>query len=137
MDRALKTWVAFVVGVRTQVVIALDWTEFDDDKHSTLAAYLVTHHGRATPLAWVTHPKRSLKNNQKRFERELLEKLHEWIDPAVEITLLADRGFGDQKLYRYLDELGWWYVIRFRGNIMVTAANGERKTAHDWVGPMG
>src|SRR5512137_1323167 len=25
MDRALKTWVAFVVGVRTQVVIALDW----------------------------------------------------------------------------------------------------------------
>ncbi len=137
MDRALKTWVAFVVGARTEMVIALDWTEFDDDRHSTLAAYLVTLHGRATPLAWATHPKSSLKNNQKRFERELLEKLHEWIDPAVGITLLADRGFGDQKLYGYLDGLGWAYVIRFRGNIVVTAANGERKTAHDWVGPAG
>ncbi len=31
------------------------------------------------------------------------------IDPAVAITLLADRGFGDQKLYEYLDSLaGWW-----------------------------
>jgi hypothetical protein len=137
LARTMATWVKFVVGVRTEIVIALDWTEFDDDKHSTLAAYLVTAHGRATPLAWATHSKATLKNNQKRFERELVEQLHEWIDPKVRITLLADRGFGDQALYEYLDELQWEYVIRFRGDIAVTDAAGTRKTAVQWVGPLG
>lgn len=137
LKRVLETWVKFVIGVREELVIALDWTEFDDDRHTTLAAYLVTRHGRATPLAWKTHCKSKLKGNQKRYERELIEQLHAWIEPVVRITLLADRGFGDQKLYEYLDSLGWDYVIRFRGNIMVTAANGERKTAAQWVGPRG
>jgi hypothetical protein len=137
LERALRTWVAFVVATRTEMVLALDWTEFDDDDHSTLAAYLITRHGRATPLAWATHLKSELKHNQKRFERELIAQLHEWIDDSVKITLLADRGFGDQKLYEYLDDLGWAYAIRFRGNITVTAADGERKTANEWVGPTG
>jgi len=35
---------------------------------------------------------------------------------------VADRGFGDQKLYRVLtEELKFDYVIRFRGNITVTS----------------
>ena len=127
LARVLETWVGFVVGARKQVVIALDWTEFDDDKHSTLAAYLVTNHGRATPLAWHTHAKATLKGNQKRYEYELIEQLHRWIDPHVEVTLLADRGFGDQKLYDYLIMLGWDFIIRFRGGIAVTAADEKDK----------
>ena len=48
----------------------------------------------------------------------------------------ADRGFGDQKLYRVLtEELKFDYVIRFRGNITVTAADGEARTALGWVAP--
>jgi hypothetical protein len=31
---------------------ALDWTKFDEDDHATLCMYVVTSHGRATPLAW-------------------------------------------------------------------------------------
>ncbi len=31
-----------------------DWTEFDADNQSTIALYLVTKHGRATPLLWKT-----------------------------------------------------------------------------------
>ena len=137
LDRVLQTWVGFVVGVRQQIVIALDWTEFDDDQHSTLAAYLVTSHGRATPLAWITHAKATLKGKQKRYEYELIEQLHGWLDPQVEILLLADRGFGDQKLYDYLMLLGWDFVIRFRAGIVVTAADGERKTAEQWVSASG
>jgi hypothetical protein len=137
LERVLQTWVSFVVGARKQVVIALDWTEFDDDKHSTLAAYLVTNHGRATPLAWQTHAKATLKGNQKRYEYELIEQVHRWIDPNVEVILLADRGFGDQKLYDYLIMLGWDFTIRFRGGITVTAANGETKTAQQWVSASG
>jgi hypothetical protein len=38
------------------------------------------------------------------------------------VTILADRGFGDQKLYELLkDQLGFDFVIRFRGVIMELA----------------
>ncbi len=54
------------------------------------------------------------------------------------MTILADRGFGDHKLFAYLDELGFAYVIRFRGNIHVTDAAGETRTAAaEWVGKWG
>jgi hypothetical protein len=56
----------------------------------------------------------------------------------VKVCVVADRGFGDQKLYRVLtEELHFDYVIRFRGNIHVTAADGEVRTAAAWVGPGG
>jgi hypothetical protein len=56
----------------------------------------------------------------------------------VKVTLVADRGFCDHKLYRVLrDELAFHFVIRMRANIRVTAANGERRKAADWVGPGG
>ncbi len=53
------------------------------------------------------------------------------------MTILADRGFGDQKLFAFLGKLGFGYVIRFRGNIHVTAENGETKPAAAWVGKGG
>ena len=51
----------------------------------------------------------------------------------MSITPLADRGFGDQKLYRLLQTLGWDFIIRFRRAITVEAADGTRKTAGEWV----
>jgi len=44
----------------------------------------------------------------------------------------------EHKLYRLLSEqLHFDYVIRFRGNIQVTAADGETRTAAAWVRPGG
>ena len=45
-------WVSFVVGAREQVAVALDWTHFEPDDQATIALYLITSHGRATPLVW-------------------------------------------------------------------------------------
>jgi hypothetical protein len=130
-------WTAFVVGERTELVIALDWTEFDADDHATLAAYLITNHGRATPLIWMTVSKATLKNRRNDHEYRLIERLHECLATNVAITLLADRGFGDQKLYRFLQALGWDFVIRFRGAIQVEDAAGTRQTANAWVPTTG
>ena len=44
---------------------------------------------------------------------------------GVRVQLLADRGFGDQKLYELLKGLAWDYTIRFRGNIEVESRDGE------------
>jgi hypothetical protein len=133
MADILKAWVAFVVGVRKEIVLALDWTDFENDDHATLAAYLVTRHGRATPLVWQTVKKSELKSTRNAHEYALVERLHSYLDKDIAITLLADRGFGDQKLYDYLSFLGWDFVIRFRGNIVVEDAAGEAKPASECV----
>lgn len=133
-----RLWCQFVVGeTRDQIVIALDWTDYDDDDHTTLCAYLVTRHGRATALAWKTIRKSELKGRRTATEHEMVERLHDWLPKEIDIVLLADRGFGDQKLYELLEFLGWDYVIRFRGNIVVESADGVAKRADEWVPPNG
>ena len=48
------TWVPEMVGARTEVVVAMDWTDYAADGQATLALTLVTRHGRATPLVWLS-----------------------------------------------------------------------------------
>ena len=36
------------------ILVAMDWTDFDHDSQSTLVLSLVTGHGRAAPLIWLT-----------------------------------------------------------------------------------
>ncbi len=130
-------WVAEVVGGRKEALIAMDWTDFDADDQTTLALSLVTGHGRATPLLWLTVFKGELKDRRNHYEDLCLARLAEILPPGVDVTILADRGFGDTKLFSYLTSLGFAYVIRFRGNIHVTAADGERRLAAEWVGKGG
>jgi hypothetical protein len=132
-----ESWVRFVVGERQQIVIALDWTEFDKDGQATICLYLITSHGRATPLVWKTVEKATLAGNRGKYETEVLERLHQVLRPDVQITVLADRGFGDQALYAYLEMLGWDYIIRFRECIHVTDAEGTTQAASAWVSASG
>ena len=58
VDDILVRWVPFVVGARSSMVVALDWTDFDSDRQATIMLSLITDHGRATPLVWLTVDKR-------------------------------------------------------------------------------
>ena len=131
-------WVPYIIGARTEVVVALDWTSFATDGQDTLALSMVTSHGRATPLLWKTVASSTLKGNQRRYEYELLARLREVLPTGVKVTVLADRGFADCKLfYALTTELNFNYVIRLRGDVYVTSAAGERRLAADWVGAGG
>jgi hypothetical protein len=136
LDQVLTAWVRHVVGDFPSIVLALDWTEFDDDDHSTLCAYMVTTHGRAMPLVWKTVKKSKLAGKRTDHERELLDRLSLMLGTAVGVTVLADRGFGDQKLYALLQGYGWNYVIRFREAILVEF-EGRSRPASEWVAPNG
>jgi hypothetical protein len=130
-------WVTQIVGQRKAIVVAMDWTDFDADDQMTLALNLVSNHGRATPLLWLTVLKDELKDSRNDFEDLCLARLAESLPDGVAVTILADRGFGDTKLFGFLETLGFDYVIRFRGNIHVTAADGETRAAAAWVGKGG
>ena len=138
IDAALCHWVRYVVGPRTSINVAMDWTEFDADGQATLMLSLLTSHGRATPLLWLTVDTSTLKNHRNEYEYQVLVRLADALPSDIKVCIVADRGFGDQKLYRVLsEELKFDYVIRFRGNIQVTAADGEMRTAAAWVGAGG
>jgi hypothetical protein len=54
------------------------------------------------------------------------------------VTIVADRGFGDHKLYAFLqDELKFDDIIRFRQQILVTSSTGDARKAMDWILPGG
>ena len=130
-------WVPHLVGPRREIIVAMDWTEFDRDGQSTLALNLVTGHGRATPLLWLSVWKDELTDRRNDHEDACLLRLSQVLPAGVAVTILADRGFGDHKLFAFLKNLGFGYVIRFRGNIHVTDAAGETRPATEWVGKDG
>lgn len=137
LARLFELWVQFVVGVRKEIVVALDWTEFDADKQATICLYLVTSHGRATPLIWKSVEKATLEGRRNSYEDEVIDRLSTTLPKDVQLTLLADRGFGDQKRYEHLKLLGWDYVIRFRECILVTDTVGTTLPASEWLNKTG
>jgi hypothetical protein len=130
-------WVPHQVAGRQAILVAMDWTDFDHDGQSTLVLSLVTGHGRAAPLLWLTVWKEELATRRNDYEDACLRRLAELLPPGCRVTILADRGFGDQTLFAFLGELGFGYVIRFRGNITVTDADGQTRPAREWVGQGG
>src|SRR4051794_34423340 len=126
-------WVPHQVGAQRDILVAMDWTDFDHDGQSTLVLSLVTGHGRAAPLIWLTVWKEEIATRRDDYEDACLRRLAETLPPGCRVTILADRGFGDQKLFAFLTEMGFGYVIRFRGNIRVTDAGGECRPASEWV----
>src|SRR5690606_24176900 len=107
------------------------------DDHATIVLSLITKHGRATPLLWRTAVRSQLGDLRNAYEDELLSRFREVLPAATRVTVLADRGFGDSKLYDFLERLGFDYVIRFRSCINVTSAGGEMRPAADWVPETG
>jgi hypothetical protein len=137
VDALLGHWVPFIVGQRPKITVALDWTDIDADGQTTLMLSLLTRHGRATPLYWLTVEANTLKGRRNHYDQVLM-RFAAALPDGIEVTVVADRGFCDHKLYRVLrDELKFDFVIHMRANIMVTAATGERRKAADWVGPGG
>lgn len=133
-----EPWVVHLVGQRKQIVVAMDWTDFDRDGHSTIALNLLTEHGRAIPLIWRTVQKSELKDRRNEYEDNVLTRLAETVPSGVDVTVVADRGFMDTALFEALrDDWRFGYIIRLRGNVTVTDAKGEKRAAAQWVGKGG
>jgi hypothetical protein len=87
---------------------------------------------------WLTVATATLKDQRNEYEYQALVRLADTLPAGIKVCIVADRGFGDQKLYRFLTEqLKFDYVIRFRGNITVTSADGDERSAIGWVGAGG
>jgi hypothetical protein len=128
-----EQWVPFVLAEREEALVALDWTDFDADGQTTAMLHLISSHGRSTPLVWRTVRKSELKDRQTAVEDEVIGRFLEIAPREMKVTLLADRGFADQKLYSMLEGWDCDYVIRMRGNITVESELGEIRQAKEWT----
>lgn len=137
-SKLLSPWVPHALGGRKEATIALDWTEFDRDGHSTIAAYQLTRHGGATPLYWQTVDQSMLVDGGRTDEEDsLLINLQKALPEDVHVTLLADRGFGDTELFKLLSRWTWDYVIRIKKNTYVTGNKGEKRQVQHWLPDSG
>ena len=128
-----EPWVKYVLADHKEIMVALDWTSFFDDEQSMLSLNIVTGKGIATPLLWKSVDKKQLKHNRARYEDQLLSRLKTVLPAGVKVTLLADRGFADQKFFRFLDEeLGFKYIIRIKSNTTIIN-NGIKNKASSWL----
>jgi len=126
-------WAPYIVGVRAEIMVSMDWTDFDADGQSTIAVNMITAHGRATPILWKTVDKSSLKHNRARYEDQILSRLKDIIPSHVKVTVLADRGFADQQFVKFITSLNFFYIIRTRGNIYVTDKNNVTQLGKAWL----
>ena len=55
----------------------MDWTDFEADGQATIMLSLLTRHGRATPLVWLTVDTATLKNRRNGYEYQVLVRLAE------------------------------------------------------------
>ena len=132
-----EPWIKYVLADHKEIMVALDWTSFFDDEQSMLSLNIVTGKGLATPLLWKSVDKKQLKHNRARYEDQLLSRLKTVLPTGVKVTLLADRGFADQKFFRFLDEeLGFKYIIRIKSNTTIIHNNIKNKAAN-WLKPDG
>src|ERR1700747_351258 len=92
VDQILALWVPFVIGARSSLLMALDWTDFDADNQATIMLSLITEHGRATPLVWLTVNKAELKDRRSLYERRVLVRLAEIVPAGGGVGLVAGRG---------------------------------------------
>src|SRR3954449_9656425 len=69
------------------------------------------------------------------YEDACLRRLAEVLPAGVRVTILA--GLADTKLFDFLGELGFDYVIRLKGNTRVGAVDGTTPPAADWIGQGG
>lgn len=126
-------WVSYLLRGREDIIVALDWTDYDADGQSTISLGLVEGHGRATPLMWRSVEKSTLKGNRNRYEDALLTRFHECVPEGLRVTVTADRGFADQCLAAYLNTLGFDYIIRIRKDTTVYDTDNNGRAACKWL----
>lgn len=104
--------------------IIIDWTSVWP--YQVLSA-LVPVAGRAVPVLQWAIARDHLKAQQNTFEMQFLAALRRCLPKPWKAVIVADRGFQRVALLQYLNEQGFGYVIRVKGDACVEAGRYSGK----------
>jgi Transposase DDE domain len=78
----------------------------------------VVHRGRALPLCWRVIKHRSSSVDISTYQ-DMLKRASKLLPINVKVIFLADRGFANPELLRYVRKLKWECRIRIKGNFWI------------------
>lgn len=102
--------------VGTDIYLALDTSQLFD--RFILIRVALIYRGRAIPVCWSVIAGESSTIEYEKYWY-VLWRAQTILFAYRRCTLLADRGFVDQKLFALLRDLGWQWRIRLKGSILV------------------
>jgi hypothetical protein len=108
--------VQWLTQSREKLLVSLDWVDIRRFQCLMLAARL---RGRAVPLLWAVYRYEDTYRSQNNLEYGLLRLFRSMVPSSVDVTILADRGFGRTEMARVCQELQWHYVIRIQPTVWV------------------
>jgi len=97
--------------------INVDYTTDTDDFLILCAS--MRFQGQSIPLYFSMrkYPKRAGMFDQKKLEEAFFRALHHLLPKGYQYTIVADRGFGNERIITLLEELDFDYVLRLNDNL--------------------
>ncbi len=115
--KGVAALIQWIVRGKSRIYVAVDWTPINED-YQTLKAGVVTN-SRALPIFWKTVKISEIFPSQNVIEEDFFKALKRILPPNVEVVLLMDRGFDRVELLKFLEDLGFLYVIRVSTDIWI------------------
>jgi hypothetical protein len=102
---------------KEQLFINVDYTTDTDDFLILCAS--MRFQGQSIPLYFSMrkYPKRAGMHDQKKLEEAFFRALHHLLPKGYQYTMVADRGFGNERIINLLEELDFDYVLRLNDNL--------------------
>jgi hypothetical protein len=104
---ALREWRA------ERIILAMDTSMLRDNFCAVRIS--IIYLGRAIPIAWSVLEHKSASVKYAAY-KEVLALARSRLPKNVKVIFLADRGFVSKKLMRQLNDWGWTWRIRIKGN---------------------
>lgn len=102
-----------------KVYIQVDFTSNEDNFLILTASVIVNN--RSVPLYFTmrNYPKRKYQYNHKKMEHAFIKGLKHVLSKKYSYVIVADQGFGHDRIINYCEEEGFEYLIRFYPNLKV------------------
>jgi hypothetical protein len=117
---------AFIASRVGPLQLLVDRTQW---KHANLLYAALSFRGRALPLAVIILP------GPKATHAEELRELLRWAERAIpagrDVTVIADREFGNVPAISVIREFGWSFCLRFKQDTWLCDPQGRRWRAKD------
>ena len=99
-----------------RLLVSLDWVDIRSFHCLVLAAWCK---GRAIPLLWQVVRWEDLHRSTNNIEYGLLRLLRTHISHKVQVTVLADRGFGRTEFAKVCQLLKFNYIVRIQPSVYI------------------
>ena len=113
-----------------EIVINVDFTSDRDDYLILCASIVFQEESIPIYFSMRNYPKRSGMFDQKKMEEAFFKALRHLLPDSYTYTIVADRGFGNNRIIKILENLKFNYVLRLQTNLLIEYQKKMMKAKH-------